>query len=156
MATNIFNKVTINDQEYVIRKFDAMTGLKLARLVIAKAAPIIPLLDIGDDQKDGQKDGQKKTAQDIANDERIYTVVGEVLGTMSDADIDDLVKKCLSACFVDLPAGKQPIIDETGHYGVDDVEYDMALTIRLCYEAIKWGAADFFGGKDSPLRQLMK
>ena len=152
MATNIWKTVTINDQEYVIRKFDAMTGLKLARLVIAKAAPIIPLLDIGDDQKDGVK----KTAQEIANDERIYTVVGEVLGTMSDADIDDLVKKCLSACFVDLPAGKQPIIDETGHYGVDDVEYDMALTIRLCYEAIKWGAADFFGGKNSPLRQLMK
>ena len=152
MATNIWKTVTINDQEYVIRKFDAMTGLKLARLVIAKAAPIIPLLDIGDDQKDGEK----KTAQKIANDERIYTVVGEVLGTMSDADIDDLVKKCLSACFVDLPAGKQPIIDETGHYGVDDVEYDMALTIRLCYEAIKWGAADFFGGKNSPLRQLMK
>ena len=152
MATNIWKTVTINDQEYVIRKFDAMTGLKLARLVIARAAPIIPLLDIGDDQKDGAK----KTAQEIANDERIYTVVGEVLGTMSDADIDDLVKKCLSACFVDLPAGKQPIIDETGHYGVDDVEYDMALTIRLCYEAIKWGAADFFGGKNSPLRQLMK
>lgn len=151
MATNIYNKVTINEQEYVIRKFDAMTGLKLARLVIAKAAPIIPLLDTGDDQK-----GAKKTAQDIANDERIYTVVGEVLSTMGDADIDDLVKKCLSVCYVDLPAGMQPIIDETGHYGVEDVEYDMALTIRLCYEAIKWGAADFFGGKDSPLRQLMK
>lgn len=155
MATNIYNKVTINDQEYVIKKFDAMTGLKLARLVIAKAIPIIPLLDIGDDKEDGQKDG-KKTAKDVANDERIYTVVGEVLGTMSDADIDDLVKKCLSVCYVDLPAGMQPIIDETGHYGVEDVEYDMGLTIRLCYEAIKWGAADFFGGKDSPLRQLMK
>lgn len=151
MATNIWKNVTINDQEYVVRKFDALTGLKLARLVIAKAAPIIPLLDIGDDQK-----GAKKTAQDITNDDRIYTVVGEVLGTMSDADIDDLVKKCLSVCYVDLPAGKQPIIDETGHYGVDDVEYDMSLTIRLCYEAIKWGAADFFGGKDSPLHQLMK
>ena len=151
MATNIYNKVTINDQEYVIRKFDAMTGLKLARLVIAKAAPIIPRLDGGDDQT-----GAKKTAQDMAHDERIYTAVGEVLGTMSDSDIDDLVKKCLSVCFIDLPAGMQPIIDETGHYGVDDVEYDMGLTIRLCYEAIKWGAADFFGGKDSPLRQLMK
>ncbi|MBR1821506.1 MAG: hypothetical protein IJ769_07785 [Clostridia bacterium] len=152
MATNIWKNVTINDQEYVIRKFDAMTGLKLARLVIAKAAPIIPLLDIGDDQEGGQK----RSAKEIANDERIYTVIGEVLGTMSDADIDDLVKKCLSVCYVDFPAGKQPIIDETGHYGVDDVEYDMTLTIRLCFEAIKWGAADFFSEKSSPLRQLMK
>lgn len=149
MATNIFNKVTINDQEYVIRKFDAMTGLKLARLVIAKAAPIIPLLDAGDAQN-----GEKTAG--IARDDRIYTVFGEVLSAMTDADIDDLVKKCLSVCSVELPAGPQPIIDETGHYGVDDVEYDMGLTIRLCYEAIKWGAADFFGGKNSPLRQLMK
>ena len=149
MAANIFNKVTINDQEYVIRKFDAMTGLKLARLVIAKAAPILPLLDAGDAQN-----GEKTAG--IARDDRIYTVFGEVLSAMTDADIDDLVKKCLSVCSVELPAGPQPIIDETGHYGVDDVEYDMGLTIRLCYEAIKWGAADFFGGKNSPLRQLMK
>lgn len=149
MATNIFNRVTINDQEYVIRKFDAMTGLKLARLVIAKAAPIIPLLDSGDGKKG-------KNAQEIASDDRIYTVIGEVLGTMTDADIDDLVKKCLSVCFVDLPAGMQPIIDETGHYGVEGVEYDMLLTIRLCYEAIKWGASDFFGEKGLLLRQLTK
>lgn len=155
MATNIYNKVKINDQDYMIKKFDAMTGLKLARLVIAKTAPIIPLLDIGGDENDKDKK-PKRTAEEIANDERLYTLVGEILGTMTDADIDDLVKKCLSVCYVDLPAGPAPIIDETGNYGVDDVEYDMALTIRLCIEAIKWGASDFFGGKDSPLRQLMK
>lgn len=151
MATNIYKRVTINEQEYVIRKFDAMTGLKLARLVIAKAAPIIPLLDIDDDEEDA-----KKAAQKIANDDRIYTMVSEVLGTLSDTDIEDLVKKCLSVCSVELPAGPQPIIDETGHYGVDDVEYDIGLTIRLCYEAIKWGAADFFGGKNSPSRRSTK
>ena len=39
MAKDIYKKVKINDREYVIKKFDAMTGLKIGRLVIAKAAP---------------------------------------------------------------------------------------------------------------------
>lgn len=147
MAKDIYKKVKINDREYVIKKFDAMTGLKIGRLVIAKAAPLIPLLDIGNG---------KNTETKEENEERIYNAVGGILATMTDEDVEDLVKKCLGVCYIDLPAGLQPIIDETGHYGVDDVEYDMGLTIRLCVEAIKWGASDFFDGKGSALMQLMK
>lgn len=134
MANDIFTKVTINDRVFLIQKFDAKTGLKLARLIVAKAAPIIPLIDT------------ERAAASIAEDERVFKAVGDILGTLEDKDIDDLVDKCLRVCYEDLPAGKQAVIDETGHYGVEGVEYDLKLTIRLCFEAIKWGAADFFDG----------
>ena len=131
----IWTRITIDDNDYAIKKFDAKTGMKLARLVIAKAQPLIPYLESEDDEKSD-------------NGRSLGAVMG-ILSEMKDEDIDNLVDKCLRACYAVLPAGLQPIIDETGHYGVEDVEYDMILTLRLCYEAIKWGAADFFDGNSS-------
>lgn len=134
MATEIYTKVTTNDRVFLIKKFDAKTGLKLARLVMAKAAPLIPIIEAAD------------SVRDALEDERVFKAIGNILGDLDDRDIDDLVDKCLRVCYEDLPAGKQAVMDETGHFGVEDVEYDMGLTIRLCFEAIKWGASDFFDG----------
>lgn len=139
MATNIYTTVEIDGINYSIKKFTAKAGLKITRFVIAKMAPIIPLLDPAN-----------RTGEDA-----IYTTLGEVFDALSDADIDNLVDKCLRVCFVNMPAGLAPIIDETGHYGVEDVEYDMMLTLRLCFEAIKWGASDFFGEKSSALKGIL-
>ena len=138
MAESIYTRVTINDQDYIIKKFDAKTGAKLARLVMAKAKPLIPLLAAG--QEEGGEGGSEMGA---------YNAVFAILGELQDEDIDALIDKCLRFCYADLPAGRQPVIDETGHYGVEDVEYDLPLTMKLCYEAIKWGASDFFGENSS-------
>lgn len=148
MAIDIYNRVNIRDQEYVIKKFDAKTGLKLARLVMAKAQPLIPLL--GELESNQSDDGNA-----VVTGPGLYRAVFAILGGMTDEDIDALVDKCLRFCYVDLPAGRQPIIDETGHYGIEDVEYDIPLTLMLCYEAIKWGAADFFD-ENSYLSTLFK
>lgn len=144
MSTNLYTNITIGEDTYSIKKFPAKTGLKLARLVIAKAAPLIPLLDT-----------PKAKVESAAQDDHVYEAVGTILDSLSDEDIDDLVDKCLRVCYLNLPAGPAPVIDEFGNYGVENVEYDMSLTIRLCFEAIKWGASDFFGGKNSTLGQLM-
>lgn len=142
MPTNLYTDVTIGDREFAIKRFDAKTGLKLARLVLSKAAPIIPMLDAVPDGE-GQKEDRKP--EDSA---KVYEAVGAILGTLSDADLDDLVNKSLQVCYAKLPAGLHPVMDENGNYGVEDIEYDMGLTIRLCFEAIKWGASDFFDGKN--------
>lgn len=158
MPTNVFTTVTIGEEQYSIKKFDAKTGLKIARMVIAKAAPLIPLLEKSEDKtlmpNKPDKPGEDDKIGKI-DDRAIYEVVGTILDTLSDSDVDDLVDKCLRVCYLNLPAGPAAVIDETGHYGVEDVEYDMALTIRLCIEAIKWGASDFFGGKNSALSQFL-
>ena len=147
MPTELYTNVTIDGAEYAIKKFTAKTGLKMARLILSKAAPIIPMID--DEDKSSLDKGQKGS-----ND--IYKLVGSVLETLSDDDLDNVVDKCLRVCYAKLPAGLQPIIDETGHYGIPDIEYDMALCLKLCFEAIKWGASDFFDGKSSLSRLLAK
>ena len=147
----IFKRVTIKDEEYIIQKFDAKTGMKLARLVLSKASAIIPYLSDNDEDKDNEdKDNEDK------DNGSMIGVVMAILGDLKDEDIDNLVDKCLRVCYVDLPAGRQPVIDETGHYGVEGVEYDMMLTLMLCWEAIKWGAADFFDENNSISTQFQK
>ena len=138
MATNIYTNIEIDGVSYSIKKFTAKTGLKMARLVLAKLAPIIPMLD-----------------PDASTDDKLYETLAEIFDSLSDADIDNIVDKCLRECYVILPAGLQPIIDETGHYGIEDVEHDLMLTLRLCFEAIKWGASDFFGEKSSALKGIL-
>lgn len=144
MSYEIFTNVTINERKFSIKKFDAKSGLKMARLVIAKLAPIIPYIN----DRDG-REGED------AN-ERLYEVVGIITEKLSDEDIDTLMDKCLRVCYENLPAGMAPVIDETGHYGVEGVEYDPVLAMRLCYEAIKWGASAFFGGKGLDLNRIKK
>lgn len=142
MGKELYTNVTIEDRSFSIKKFDAVTGLKLARLVISKAAPLLPLIE--------SATGAKQT------DEKIYAAVGEILSTLDDKDIEDIVFKCLRVCSELLPAGPAPVIDAMGNYGVDDIEYDMGLTLSLCFEAIKWGASDFFDGKGSILSRVTK
>ena len=148
---DLFTTVTVNDREFRIKRFDARTGLKLARLVIAKAAPLIPALDkLDKEQTKGKKPAKAPGNAASANDdEGFYKMIGRVLEDMSDDDLDTLIDKCLRVCYVALPAGLQPVIDEVGNYGVEGIEYDMGLTLRLCFEAIKWGASDFFAGNSS-------
>ena len=161
MPAELYTDITVGENTYAIKRFDARTGLKIARLVIAKAAPIIPLLDRGsEDPKAAKPKGRKQTGQNAADadpdNSQVYGAVGAILDSLSDEDLDVLIDKCLRVCYAKLPAGPQPIIDEMGHYGVEGVEYDMGLTLRLCFEAIKWGASDFFAGKGSLLNLFRK
>lgn len=160
MPANLFTEVTVGETTYAIKRFDARTGLKIARLVIAKAAPIIPLLGQDSGTAQDKSKSKKRTGQNAADTEpdnnQVYGAVGVILDSLSDEDLDVIIDKCLRVCYAKLPAGLQPVIDETGNYGVDGVEYDMGLTIRLCYEAIKWGASDFFAGNNSILNLFRK
>ena len=134
MATDIYKRIDIDGIEYNIKKFSAKDGLKVARLLLAKIIPLIPALDGTEDD--------------------VLGAAGPALESLSDSDLENLVDMCLRVCYKLLPAGPQPIIDSTGHYGVPEVEFDIPLTLRLCAEAIQWGASDFFGGNGSALKKI--
>lgn len=143
----IYKMVQIGDDTYRIQKFTARDGLKLGRLVLAKIAPIIPMLkDVkNDDEGNGEDDGDDKFD---------YSAVSVALDGLNDQDMDYLINKCLGVCCKMLPAGPQAVLDGNGNYGIPEVEYDMGLTIRLVVEAIRWGASDFFAGKGLDLKAL--
>lgn len=146
-SQDLFKTVEIKGDTYRIQKFTAKDGLKLARLVLAKIAPLIPFLPEKPDEA-----GNPGAAMD---DESIFKAVSIALNGMEDNDVDYLTDKCLRVCCKILPAGPMPIIDENGYYGIPEVEYDIELTIRLIVEAIKWGAFDFFDGNGFDLKALL-
>lgn len=170
MSDKFYTNVKIDEKVYSIKKFTAKEGLMVARLLMAKVLALIPVLDIPAPKKNDDiapqlaEGGEGNTvaiveqeAADSKSSDALYTAIAQVLENLTESDMTDLIDKCLRVCYVQLPAGLQPIIDATGHYGVPDVEYDLPLTLRLCFEAIKWGASDFFGDKSSlsPLTSLL-
>lgn len=140
MRDDLYTMVTIGEDNYRIKKFTSINGLQIARLVVSKLAPLIPLI-VSDSRNNGV--------------EGMAEVIGEAIGTLEDKDIETLVKKCLRNCEKMLKLGPVRCIDENGNYGVEDLEYDIVITIQLVVEAIKWGAGDFFGEKASGLRQIL-
>lgn len=135
-SMELFKTVDLDGEQFIVKKFTAKQGLQVARFILSKATPIIPFLDGSEADE---------------NDDKSVMALLEVLNNISDSDVDSLVDKCLKCCYKSFPAGMQAVMDAAGNYGVDGVEYDMLKTVRLCIEAIKWGAADFFGEKGSAL-----
>lgn len=136
-----FKTVLIGGREFVIEKFSAMTGLKLARLIFAKFAPMLPMLTKGDGE---------------IGEQMLFELIGEALSATDDREIESAARMCLMACSVNLPAGRQAVMDEFGNYGVENVEHDIGLVLRLCTEALAFGAADFFLGGAQILGTILR
>ncbi len=168
MSADLYTNVTIDDRSFSIMKFDARTGLKMARLLMAKIAPLLPYI-VGEDEakkSDDKKPEEAKAVKALADsfnkkldkdgEQSLYATVGVLLEKLDDETIDYIIDKCLLHCSEILPAGNQPVLYANGIYGVEGVKESIPLTVRLCYEAIKWGASDFFDGKTSALIQKLK
>jgi hypothetical protein len=139
MSDNKYNYITIGEDEYRVQKFNAMTGLRVARLVVSKLMPIVPAL---------AGDGSGGTVGVMLDR------LGEALGNITDGELEKLTVDCLKHCAKKLPSGYVPILDEKGNYRVQDIEFDAPLTLRLVIEAIRHGAMDFFGGSNPALAGL--
>ena len=121
MAVDIFKTVEIGESTYRIKKFTAITGLQIARMILSKLTPLAPLL--------------REAGNDL-DAETLYANLSQLskcLDTISDEELASLTKKCYVNC-----------IDDSGNYALEGLEYDLMLTLRLIWEAIAWGAADFF------------
>lgn len=138
MATEIWKSVEIDGEQYSLRKFTATEGLQFVRLLLEKISPLIPTLS-GDDE--------------LLSETGVYQLM-KMFGSISDADVETIVKKCLKNAFKVLPAGNQAVMDSAGRYGVEDLEYDLLKTCKLCWEVIQWGCSDFFGEKGSALASM--
>lgn len=135
----LIKPVIINGKSYQIKKFDALTGLSIARLLLAKCMPLISVFG--------------NTKESEVSDENLLDATSTLLESLTDEELRSIILKCLRYCYLSLPAGLQPVIDADGHYGDPDAEYDMMLTLKLCWEAIKLGASDFFDANGSDLKQ---
>ena len=72
--------------------------------------------------------------------------VASALDKISGEDFDYIVTKSLQSISEVLPAGEAPVMYSNGGYGVEGIEYDPILVLRLTCEAVMWSCGDFFDG----------
>ena len=161
-ARVVTKNIEIEGRKFVVKKYTAMDGLKVAKLILAKVIPIfqdfVPLVTKISSRKPTvalNKDGADGSAKDsAAASEMLSEQVGNIsLDTIASAiekvsgeDFDYIVTKSLQNISEVLPAGEAPVMYSNGTYGVEGVEYDPILVLRLTCEAVMWSCGDFFDG----------
>ena len=146
MARTIAKAIEIEGRKFIVKKYPAMDGIKIAKVLIAKIMPVfqtfMPL--ISESQKGGVSAG--KVLSNLG-DYLSLDKIAETLDKVSPKDLDYIMQQSLMNSYENLPAGEARVLNPDGTYGVIDVEYDPLLNLRLVCEAIMWGVGDFFDGK---------
>jgi hypothetical protein len=140
----------LSTRRFKVQKYPAMDGLKIAKVFIAKILPVfqtfIPL--IGEARKVKGGDGRSVLDNMLDNLGQYLSLEGiaETLDKIGPDDLDYIMKMSLQNVFEVLPAGDEPVMNPDGTYGVNDIEFDPMLVLRLVCEVVLWGVGDFFDG----------
>lgn len=131
-------------RRFCISKYPAKDGLKTARLIIAKLLPVFESF-ITPEQVAALASGAMEEEQvwELLNVDNIT----KALELISDSDLDIIFDRALQNCYESLPAGNARVLNENGTYGVEDVEYDYILSMRLVAESLIWSIGSFFDAK---------
>lgn len=116
--------VELSGRKFKIEKFDALTGSYIAFTLFEKIMP----MGLG-----------KK----LGIDDTLKNAPGRAL--MTRQEFKQLQLDALSIVSEILPAGTRPVIDEAGHWGVNDIDRDTALVLMLTIHALAFNISGFFG-----------
>lgn len=155
MTNNIQKYIEIENRKFCVSKYPAKDGLKTARLIIAKLLPVFESFL-------SPKAIAELRSMDLSGEELQTELfkylnienITKALELISDDDFDVLVNRALRNTSEALPAGNAKILNENGAYGVEGIEYDYILTLRLVAESLIWSIGGFFDV--SRLTSIMK
>lgn len=134
--------IEINEETYHVRKMPPWTATYLVKLVAAKVLPILSMTE--------STNGSDVT-ENLAN--VLTDSLPNVLDSISEDELKNIMIKCLNYADKVLPAGPQQIMRNQA-FGVRGVESDFMLCMNLVIEVIKFNCADFFEGLGSILSRV--
>lgn len=164
MESRVVTKnIEIEGRKFVVKKYTAMDGLKVAKLLLAKVIPIFqdfmplvkkmagsvktPLKSDKSESKATEKDAgvESDMIAEVIDNFSLDTIAS-ALEKINSEDFDYIVSKSLQSITEVLPAGEAPVMYSNGTFGVENIEYDPILVLRLTCEAVMWSCGDFFDG----------
>ena len=150
LTKNFKLEVDEKEEEFKIQKMNSFDGAYLMKFVSEKAMPLLKALAVRMN-KDGE--GLKK----VESLEMIGDSLTHLLESLDREDMKTLMMMCLQTVSIYLPAGYQEVLDENGNFGVQNLEYNAAVCLRLTYEVIVFNCASFFeeSGLSSSLGSLL-
>lgn len=168
-ARVITKNIEIEGRKFCIKKYTAMDGLKIGKLILAKILPAFQdFIHLAKDLKGknsaktplsiegGEEMNDKSneiTASEIIDNLSLDTIAA-ALDKITGDDLDYIIKKSLQSVEECLPAGNNPVMYDNGFYGVADIEYDPLMVMRLTCEAVMWSCGSFFD--ENRLNSVMK
>lgn len=147
------DKVKVIDVEgrtFHVTKMSPKTSIKVVKMLGAKVLPFLDSLPI-DKLMGGNENGAENSTDlmgsvdDFLQDLDLYKIA-TALDAIDDETIDKLIDCGLSHCFEPLSAGNARVLNQDGTYGVQGIDDDIVITVRLTLEAITWSVASFFQG----------
>jgi hypothetical protein len=133
----------ISARKFRISKYPAKDGLKTARLIIAKLLPVFESFISPDKVAQIRNGKTAETENEIWELLSVDNVI-KALELISDDDLDVIYDRALKNCYEILPAGDAQILNSNGTYGVEGIEYDYILSLRLVAESLIWSIGSFF------------
>jgi hypothetical protein len=144
MQRDVTKTIEVEGRKFTVTKYTAMDGLKIAKLLLAKAIPafqsFLPLI-----KQNGKADADG--VMDSLLENLSLDTIADALDKVLESDFDYIVNKSLRSVEEQLKAGNTAVMNADGSYGVLDIEYDPLLVLRLTCEAVMWGCSGFFDGK---------
>ena len=121
-------------KSFRITKMDAFSGAYLMKLVTEKAMPLLQEAIKGIEQQE----------DDSFNLKLITEYLPRLLESMTMDELKKLMVLCLQSVELSFPAGFQRVVDAKGNFGVEELQYNTAICLRLMYEVIVYNCAGFF------------
>lgn len=118
-GTDLYRNLVIDGRKFCIKKLDAQTATYYGQECMDKILPS------GFAQALGAKEGVAKNS-------------------FSKQEFLEMQKDFLKVCFEDLPAGRRPVIDEVGNYGIADIEYNAPMMHELLLNSMVHSLQGFF------------
>lgn len=144
--TEDFKNVTINDRQFRIKKFDALTGSIMLFKISGLLAPLVESLDLGK-----LKGVDDPTKVDLSGFD--LPKIMAALGGLSEKDLSYVQEKCLRVCYESLPAGLSRVLNDDGNFGVIGLENDTMTVLALTVHTIIFNLKGFFSA--SPLASML-
>ena len=126
--------IEVNQRIFVINKLNARDSLKLVKLITSKVMPMFSDFITNDKVKQVKNLDEKQA----------FEAIQKCLTSLDDSDLDKIIDYTLMNCYEKLKAGSSRVLNTDGTYGVQDVENDLILTLRLVLEVLIFNFKNFF------------
>lgn len=143
VTKQVKHEVDGTEMTFQIRKMNALDGSYLMKFCAEKLMPIFSALK-GTFQPIKEGDDEEKIVAERTAE--VLDMIPKALASLDRNDLKEFQTMCLNTVDALLPAGWQAVMDGNT-FGVEEIEYDAAVALILCYDVLEFNLGGFFGGK---------
>ena len=146
---------TVVTEQYRSVLFDAFTGAKISKFVLAKIVPVFSAMAGNEENGGKQKDAEEKQKDLEAATASMLDMLANTLMSIDDDELEMVMTRCLNSAEKRLAARWVRCMDGKG-WSVDGLKYDTMTCLKIVAQVIIHNFSDFFGENGLDLNQLMQ